>query len=47
LFGIGQFLYGRTQLALALGALFAVSGLTLLWVINHLWDSKPGSRASR
>ncbi len=47
LFGIGQFLYGRTQLALALGALFAVSGLTLLWVINHLWDPKPDSRASR
>jgi hypothetical protein len=41
LFAIGNFLYGRTQLAIELGAVFVVSGLTLLWVVNHLWDKKP------
>ncbi len=41
LYAIGQFLYGRTGLALALTAGFAVSGLTLLWVVNHLWDQRP------
>ncbi len=40
LFAIGNFLYGRTQLAVELGAVFVVSGLTLLWVVNHLWDKK-------
>jgi hypothetical protein len=38
LFAIGNFLYGRTALAATLTAIVAVSGLTLLYVINHLWD---------
>jgi Na+/proline symporter len=38
LFAIGNFLYGRTSLALELTAVFVVSGLTLLYVVNTLWD---------
>ena len=37
LFTVGNVLYGRTGYALALGGVFAVSGLALLWVINRLW----------
>jgi hypothetical protein len=45
LFAIGNFLYGRTQSAMILTAVFVVSGGVLLWVVNHLWD-KDGSSAS-
>ncbi len=38
LFAIGNFLYGRTALATTLTMVFVVSGLTLLYVIRHLWD---------
>jgi solute:Na+ symporter, SSS family len=38
LFAIGNFLYGRTNTALLLTAVFVVSGSTLLYVVNHLWD---------
>ena len=38
LFAIGNFLYGRTSLALILTAVFVVSGSTLLYVVNTLWD---------
>ena len=41
LFAIGNFLYGRTQLALTLTAVFIVSGLVLINVTNHLWDKGP------
>jgi SSS family solute:Na+ symporter len=42
LFAIGNFLYGRTESALILTAVFVVSGFALLYVINHLWDkNKP------
>jgi Na+/proline symporter len=41
LFAIGNFLYGRTQLALILTAVFVVSGIVLLVVVNTLWDRKP------
>ena len=44
LFAIGNFLYGRTQLALILSGVFVVSGLALLYVINHLWDAKKNPR---
>ena len=37
LFTVGNILYGRTGYALALAAVFTVSGLALLWVINRLW----------
>jgi hypothetical protein len=42
LFAIGNFLYGRTGLALTLTAVFVVSGAVLLWVVNTLWDRVPG-----
>jgi hypothetical protein len=38
LFAIGNFLYGRTQLAVMLTAVFVVSGLVLITVTNRLWD---------
>ncbi len=41
LFAIGNFLYGRMQLAWTLTAVFVVSGIVLIYVINHLWDRKP------
>jgi SSS family solute:Na+ symporter len=37
LFTIGNFLYARNALALALLGAFVISGLILLWVINRLW----------
>ena len=43
LFAIGNFLYGRMQTAWLLTAVFVVSGWTLLYVINTLWDKKGGS----
>jgi Na+/proline symporter len=48
LFAIGNFLYGRTSLALVQTAVFIVSGLTLLYVVNTLWDRAPSdSRSAR
>ena len=44
LFAIGNFLYGRTGLALTLTAVFVISGLALVYVIRRLWD-KPGATA--
>ena len=40
LFAIGNFLYGHTQPAMILTGVFVVSGLVLLYVVNHLWDAK-------
>jgi len=40
LFAIGNFLYARMQFALILTCVFVVSGIALLYVINHLWDTK-------
>jgi solute:Na+ symporter, SSS family len=37
LFTVGNILYGRTSMALLLGAVFVVSGLVLLRIINKLW----------
>ncbi len=37
LFTVGNILYGRTSAALFMGAVFVVSGLVLLRVINKLW----------
>ena len=45
LFAIGNFLYGRTGLALTLTAVFVVSGAVLLWVVNTLWDRDAGPEA--
>ena len=44
-FAIGNFLYGRTQTAVILTAVFVISGFTLLTVVNRLWD-KPDPLAS-
>lgn len=40
LFTVGNFLYGRTGYAFALLAVFIVSGLALLYVINRLWSDR-------
>ena len=45
LFAIGNFLYGRIQPAVILTVVFVVSGVILLWVVNHLWD-KDGRSAT-
>jgi Na+/proline symporter len=37
LFTVGNFLYGRTEYAFALLAVFLVSGGALLYVVNRLW----------
>ncbi|HVG38478.1 MAG TPA: hypothetical protein VM870_04265, partial [Pyrinomonadaceae bacterium] len=46
LFTVGNFLYGRTSYALALGAVFIVSGLVLLRIINKLWLHKDVASVS-
>jgi solute:Na+ symporter, SSS family len=38
LFAVGNYLYGRMGYATVLGAIFAVSGAALIWVINKLWS---------
>ena len=43
LFAIGNYLYGRIALGATLTVIFIASGLTLLYVINHLWDRKRES----
>ncbi|MCX6134328.1 MAG: Na+:solute symporter [Ignavibacteriales bacterium] len=40
LFTVGNFLYGRTETALMLLAVFVVSGSALLYVVNRLWSDK-------
>jgi solute:Na+ symporter, SSS family len=40
LFVVGNFLYGRTQVALLLLGLFLISGFALLRVVNKLWSAK-------
>ncbi len=47
LFAIGSYLYGRTGPAIILTGVFVVSGLTLLYVVNHLWDGKDKARKVR
>jgi hypothetical protein len=42
LFATGNFLYGRTQTALLLVALFVVSAAALIYVVNRLWDKERG-----
>jgi Na+/proline symporter len=40
LFTVGNFLYGRYNYALALGAVLVISGIILLRVVNKLWTAK-------
>jgi hypothetical protein len=37
LFTVGNVLYGRTNYALILGGIFAVSGLVVIQVVRKLW----------
>jgi solute:Na+ symporter, SSS family len=46
LFTVGNFLYGRTDYALALLAVFVVSGAALLYVINKLWSPRKAEPAA-
>ena len=46
LFATGEFLYGRTQPALMLTALFVVSAAVLIYVVNTLWDKGAARRVS-
>ncbi|MBM3861279.1 MAG: Na+:solute symporter [Verrucomicrobia bacterium] len=40
LFAVGSFCYGRIGTALALTAVFAVTGIGLLWVLRQLWKTE-------
>ena len=42
LFAVGNFLYGRTPAALILTAIFIVSGLTVMRIVNRLWTGAAG-----
>jgi len=46
LFAVGNFLYGRTDYALALLAVFAVAATVLILVINKLWSAPSDRQAS-
>ncbi len=46
LFAIGNFLYGRMQPAWILTGVFVVSGVTLIYVVNHLWTGKNSGDAA-
>ena len=41
LFAVGNFLYGRTGYAVALTAIFGISGLIVVGIIRRLW---PGAK---
>ena len=47
LFATGNFLYGRYPLAFLLTAVFIVSGLVLISVINRLWDPHVAPAVTR
>jgi len=38
LFTVGNFLYGRTGYAMALFAIFIVSGSIVVWIVKRIWD---------
>jgi Na+/proline symporter len=42
LFAVGNFLYGRTGMALLLTAVFAVSGLIVVKIVSRLWTGAGG-----
>lgn len=45
LFTVGNFLYGRTQMALILLGVFLVSSVALILVVNRLWTDRPSLTA--
>jgi solute:Na+ symporter, SSS family len=47
LFSLGNFIYGRTGMGLLLGAVFTVSSLVLIYVVNQLWAPQPTRKAER
>ena len=47
LLGTGEFLYGRTQPALMLMAVFVVSGAVLIYVMNTLWAPSSSTQGRR
>jgi solute:Na+ symporter, SSS family len=48
LFTVGNYLYGRYDYALMMGAVFVVSGSLLLYVIRQLWtDEEPAAPQGR
>ncbi|HTL18180.1 MAG TPA: Na+:solute symporter, partial [Patescibacteria group bacterium] len=47
LFMVGNFLYGRTAIGLALLGTLVVSGIILIAVINRLWSNAEGSQNNR
>jgi SSS family solute:Na+ symporter len=46
LFAVGNFLYGRMGLALALTAVFVVTGLTVTRIVSRLWTGGAAAAAS-
>jgi SSS family solute:Na+ symporter len=47
LFTVGNLLYGRTRVGLLLLAVFVVSTVALVAVINHLWSDRPAATGNR
>ena len=45
LFTVGNFLYGRTSLAIALLVVFATSAAILIYVVQQLWADRPAETA--
>ena len=45
LFTVGNFLYGRTTLGFALLAVFAISAVVLIYVVQQLWADRPAKAA--
>jgi Na+/proline symporter len=41
LFAVGNFLYGRTSMALLLTGIFVVSGLIVIRIVSRLWTGTP------
>lgn len=47
LFSLGNFIYGRTGMALLLAAVFTFSSLVLIYVVNKLWAPRPTQKVKR
>jgi solute:Na+ symporter, SSS family len=43
LFMVGNYLYGRTAVAIGLAIVFGVSGSVLAWVVNRVWGNMPAA----
>ena len=47
LFAVGNYLYGRTGYAIALTAIFVVSGVIVIRIVKTLWQGSPAALAAR